>query len=537
MHDVGGEAYNGAMATDLTQPGATPQDATTLAQPSRSTDGRAPARGSAASPAFSRDGRAWDLARRKEVARASVRALRRPQPRGLARPPGPPGLRTLVRMMRGTKGTDLFGGIARDYPGIAHVRLGREHAYVLSDPELVVRVLLTEAKHSTKGRALMQAKALLGEGLLTSHGQLHRRQRALVMPAFHRARIAAYATEMVAAAREHGEAWDHRIERGDESIDMAADMSSLTLGIVGRTLFGADLSGDAAEVGHALTAVLDNFDRTLRPGVRLAELLRARWIRDVDRAIDDLDAIVARLIAEHRAAGDTGDLLSLLLASTDEAGAMSDAQVRDETMTLILAGHETTAMALTWAWHLLATNPDEAAALQAELDAVLDGRSPDVDDLGRLPRTRAVVAETIRIFPPAWIIGRSLADDLQDVDGWLLPAGSIVLALPWALHRDARFWPDPLTFRPDRWLGEDGRFDENAPGQPRGAWFPFGFGSRRCIGDQFAWTEASLVLATLGSRFAPTMAPGHVVDVHPAVTLRPEGGMPMVVRGRARGEA
>ena len=538
MHDVRGQAYKRAMAIDLTHPDV-PRDATnppapgsTRASPQSTADPGA--RPEVARSAFLRDGVPWDLAARKKVARASVQALRRPQPRGVARPAGPSGVRTLIRMLRGTKGTVLFGGIAREYPGIAYVRLAREHAYVVSDPELVIRVLLTEAKHTTKSRALMQAKSLLGEGLLTSHGQLHRRQRALVMPAFHRARIAAYATEMVTAAQAHGSGWEQRLDEGAAELDVAQDMSRLTLSIVGRTLFGADLSGDAAEVGHALNAVLDNFDRTLRPGVRLAQLLRARWIRDVDRAVDDLDDVVARLIAEHRTAGDTGDLLSLLLASTDESGAMSDAQVRDETMTLVLAGHETTAMALTWAWHLLAENPAEAAKLHAELDDVLAGRSPAFDDLARLPRTRAVVAETMRIYPPAWIIGRSLADDLDDVGGWRLPAGSIVLALPWALHRDARYWPEPLTFRPERWLAADGRFDESAPGQPRGAWFPFGFGSRRCIGDQFAWTEATLVLATLASRYAPTMAPGHIVDVQPAVTLRPAGGMPMVLHRRTR---
>jgi cytochrome P450 len=538
VHVVGPLAYNGHMATDLTPRSARPRDDSAHTSPTHGWPGRAPnplrgERSAAGSgPAFLRDGVPWDLARRKEVARASVRAMRRPQPRGLPRPPGPPSLRTLVRLLRGTKGTVLFGGIARDFPGIAHVRLAREHAYVVSDPELVIRLLLTDAKHTNKGRALMQAKSLLGEGLLTSHGALHRRQRALMMPAFHRARIAGYATQMVTAAQAHAEEWEQRLEQGTPELDMAEDMSRLTLGIVGRTLFGADLAGEAAEVRHALTAVLDNFDRAMRPGARLAQLLRARWIRDVDRAIDDLDGVVARLIAEHRRAGDTGDLLSLLLASSDEAGTMSDAQVRDETMTLVLAGHETTAMALTWAWHLLAENPVEAARLRVELDEVLGGRTPSFEDVGRLPRTKAVVAETMRIYPPAWIIGRSIVDDVDEVAGWRIPAGSIVLALPWALHRDARYWQEPLTFRPDRWLDTEGRFDENAPGQPRGAWFPFGFGSRRCIGDQFAWTEATLVLATLARRFAPTMAPGHVVDVHPAVTLRPEGGMPMVLHRR-----
>ena len=478
---------------------------------------------------FLRDGRPWDLDARKRVARDSVRSLSVRQPRGVPRPHGPSGPATLLRMLRREPGTAVFGGIARDYPRIAHVRLGRQHVYVLSDPGLVVEVLLGEAKHTAKGRALQQAKALLGEGLLTSEGDLHRRQRALVMPAFHRARIRSYADEMVAAAQAHREQWQQRVDSGRVELDMATDMSALTLAIVGRTLFGADLSGEAAEVGRALTTVLDGFNRLLLPGTRVAELRRAPWVRDLDRATADLDAMVARMIDEHRSAGDTGDLLSMLLAAGDEHGAMADGQVRDETMTLVLAGHETTAMALTWTWHLLDRNPGAAAALRTELAEVLADRAPAVEDLARLHRTRAVVAEALRIYPPAWILGRTLLTDLR-VDGWTLPAGSVVLALPWTLHRDGRYWSEPLAFRPERWLDGEGRFDESAPGVPRGAWFPFGFGSRRCIGDQFAWTEASLVLATLAGRFRPSTAPGHLADVQPAVTLRPAGGMPMVLR-------
>ena len=464
-----------------------------------------------------------------------MRALRKPQPRRLPRPAGPSGLLTLIRMLRGTKGTDLFGGIAREHPGIAHVRIGREHLYVLSDPELVIRVLLTEAKHTTKSRALMLSKALLGEGLLTSQGDLHRRQRSLVMPAFHRAKIAEYAAEMVGAAEQHAQEWDRRIDSGAVELDMVGDMSRLTLGIVGRTLFGADLSGDAAEVRHALTAVLDNFDRTVRPGSRIAQVRRARWIRDVDRAIDDLDAVVARLVAEHRAAGDTGDLLSMLLASTDEAGGMSDAQVRDETMTLVLAGHETTAMALTWAWHLLSTNPAELAKLWAELDQVLAGRTPEFDDLPSLPRTRAVVAETIRLYPPAWIIGRSLADDLDDVGGWRIPAGSIVLALPWVLHRDGQLLVGSTDIPAGALARRRRAFRRDGPGPAAGGLVP--------VRVRVASVHRRPVRVDRGgprpcdprSRFAVTMAAGPRVDVHPAVTLRPEGGMPMVLHHRARG--
>ncbi len=482
-------------------------------------------------PTFLRDGHPWDLAARKALARDSSRALRVPQPRGIPRPPGPSPVPTLLRMLRGEPGTEVFGAIARAHPRIAYAHLGREHLYVLSDPDLVIEVLLTQARSTTKGQALQQARVLLGEGLLTSEGDLHRRQRALVMPAFHRARIAGYAEQMVAEAEAHATTWQRRVDTRDVQIDMAADMAALTLAIVGRTLFGADLTGDAAEVGHALHAVLEGFNRRLRPGARIAELRRAAWVTEVDRANDHLDALVGRMIAEHRATGDSGDLLSMLIGSRDDDGAMNDAQVRDETMTLVLAGHETTAMALTWAWHLLARNPEQARTLHGELDDVLAGRAPTVADLADLPRTRAVVAETLRIYPPAWIMGRALREDLT-VDGWTLPAGSTVLALPWVLHRDPRFWAQPATFAPQRWIDDRGQFDETAPGQPRGAWFPFGFGSRRCIGDQFAWTEATLVLATLAQGFAPRAVPGHRVGVRPAVTLRPDSGMPMILRAR-----
>lgn len=480
-------------------------------------------------PTFLRDGRPWDLEARKQLARRSLADLNHRQPRGIPRPPGPRGPATLLRMLRRDPGTDVFGDIARRYPRIAHARLGREHVYVLSDPDVVVAVMLTEARHTVKGKALQQAKALLGEGLLTSEGDLHKRQRNLVKPAFHRARIAGYAAEMTAAAHAHAQQWQERLANGRTELDMSADMSALTLAIVGRTLFDADLSGDAADVGRALSVVLEGFNRLLLPGTRIAELRGASWVRDLDRATGELDAMVGRMITEHRAAGDTGDLLSMLISATDAQGTMDDAQVRDETMTLVLAGHETTAMALSWAWHLLDRNPAEAAALRSELDGVLAGRPATVEDLPSLPRTRAVVAETLRIYPPAWIIGRTVIEDIV-VDGWTVPAGSVAVALPWALHRDPRFWAAPERFAPARWLDDAGRFDETAPGQPRGSWFPFGWGARRCIGDQFAWTEATLVLATLAQGFAPTAAPGHVhVPVHPAVTLRPEGGMPMVL--------
>jgi cytochrome P450 len=243
-----------------------------------------------------------------------------------------------------------------------------------------------------------------------------------------------------------------------------------------------------------------------------------------------LDALIDRLIAEHRSAGDRGDVLSMLLAARDPDGAaMPDRQIRDEVRTLMLAGHETTANALAWAWLLLDQHPAEAARLHAEIDRLPAG--PGYDDLPRLPGTRAVVAETMRLYPPAWVVGRRLLADVE-LAGWTVPARSIAVASQWVTHRDPRWWPDPLAFRPARWLDPAGRYDDTAPGQPRGAYFPFGLGRRVCIGESFAWTEATLALATLAQRWSPALRPNHPVDIRPAVTLRPAHGLPMTLHPR-----
>jgi len=420
--------------------------------------------------------------------------------------------------------TRFFADAARRYPGLAHLKVAGEHVYLVNRPDLVWSLLVTNGRHTMKGRALQRAKELLGEGLLTSEGELWRRQRRLVQPAFHRDRIRGYARQMVDTTSEHQAAW-----LDGQHVDLAQDMSALTLRIVGRTLFGVDLRDDSDEVGTALGQVLEGFQRRMVPGADLLLRVPTRAHRRLRAAGERLDEVVQRLIDDHRSGGDTGDVLSMLLAARDDGVAMSDQQVRDETMTLVLAGHETTAMALTWAWYLLATNPAQARLLRGELRSVLDGREPTFDDLTRLPFTTAVFAETLRLYPPAWIVGRRLTRDIT-LDGWPVPAGSLAVASQWVQHRDPRWWSSPLAFRPQRWLTPDGRFDERAPGIPRGAWFPFGLGQRVCIGEPFAWAEGPLVLATLAASWAPEHVPGHAVDVLPAVTLRPRGGMPMTLR-------
>lgn len=445
--------------------------------------------------------------------------------RDVARPAGPSGLDLTARMMLRRDVLDFFTAAERDFPGLAHLRLGQQHTYLVNRPDLVVDLFLTHGRDTMKGRGLQGAKALLGNGLLTSEGEVHLRQRRLVQPAFHRDRIAAYVADMAEAAQAHSA---RRVS--GQHLDLAGDYSALTLQIVGRTLFGADLRGDAADVGRALEEVLTGLGSRLMfgasllripsPGRRRALLASAR-----------LDAVVQRIIDDHRrGAGRPDDMLSMLIEATDDGAGMDDAQLRDEAMTLVLAGHETTAMALTWATWLLAREPAALAWLREELDSVLGGTAPTSDDLGRLPRTKAVVAETMRLFPPAWLMGRRALTDVE-LDGHTIPAGAIAVSSQWALHRSPRWWDSALSFTPQRWLDDQGFFDEAAPGQPRDAWFPFGWGNRRCIGDAFAWAEAMTVLAVLAAHWDVRLLPGSVRPA-PSVTLRPADPIRAVVEAR-----
>ena len=442
-----------------------------------------------------------------------------------ARPPGPElGPLDLVRMLRSRRMTDFLEQAAALGPELAHFRLGREHAYLVGTPELVRELFGTLGRVTAKGRGLEQSRRLLGRGLLTSEGELHRRQRRLIQPAFHGSRIAAYAEVMVAeaAALPAAAGWVDGAVR-----DVAADMADLTFRIVGRTLFATELAADSPAVAAALAEFLDRFGRVMVPGGPLLNRLPLPSTRRLNAAGAELDRVVYRLIAEHRAAGDRGDVLSMLLAARDEDGEpMPDRQLRDEVLTLLLAGHETTANALSWTWLLLDRHPAAAAGLHAEIDALAG--PPGVADLAALPWTHAVVAESMRLYPPAWVIGRRMLAEAT-LAGWTVPAGSIVAASPWVTHRDARWWKDPLRFRPERWLA-GGRFDPAAP--VRGAYFPFGLGKRVCVGESFAWTEAVLVLATLARDWAPELVPGHPVDVRPAVTLRPLHGLRMRLHRR-----
>jgi cytochrome P450 len=395
--------------------------------------------------------------------------------------------------------------------------------YVVNHPDLVWDVLATRNHDFMKGPTMQAAKRLLGESLLTSEGDAHKRQRRLIQPIFHHERIQAYATDMVAHAERASDRWS-----AGEWIAMHQEMARLTLAIVGRTLFDTDIeAGDARDVSRALTDVLAQFNRVFSPFLPIAERLPLPSTRRFARARDVFDRTIYSMIERRRADGAGGqDLLSHLLRVSDEGTAMADVQVRDEAITLFLAGHETTSNALTWTWYLLSQHPDAETALHEELDAVLGDRAPTVADVPSLPATRAILSESMRLYPPAWAMGRrALAD--HSLDRYLVAHGSVIIVSPWLLHHDERWWPRAGEFRLERWT------DEAIAARPRHAFLPFGGGPRMCIGEGFAWMEAELLLATIAQRWRFELDPEQIVALQPVVTLRPRHGMRMRAVPRA----
>jgi cytochrome P450 len=441
--------------------------------------------------------------------------------------PGPAGpkprflLGHLLELSRDPLG--LVTRCAREYGDVVPLRFGRRSVILLSHPEDADEVLVSRQRSFAKGYFYRILGLLLGNGLITSEGDFWLRQRRLAQPAFHRERISAYAETMVRYTRELMASW-----RPGQVREVHADMNGLTLRVVCKTLFDADVAGDASDVGDAVMVAL----RELNNQITGPELLLPRAIPTLSRyrlrrAVRRLDSFVYRIIAERRRSGvDRGDLLSALLHAQDDDGSgMTDRQLRDEAMTIIVAGHETTALALTWAWYLLAQHPAAEARLHAELDSVLGDRAPTMADVAHLPFTNAVVTESLRLYPPIWSVGREATEDTH-VGGYPVPKGMQVLLNMWAIQRDPRYYADPEAFRPERWL------DERAPKTPRFVYFPFGGGPRQCIGRSFALLEAALVLATIARRYGLVLEPGQTVTPLPAGTLRPRNGLRMRLEAR-----
>lgn len=405
---------------------------------------------------------------------------------------------------------------------ITSFKMGGQLAFFLNHPDFIRDLLITNNAKFIKGRALQRAKKLLGEGLLTSEGEAHLLQRRMIQPAFHREKIKSYAESMIECAAKMAEDW-----KDGEARDIDREMMRLTLEIVGKTLFSTNVAGDAAQVSAALTTIIEMFNYLLLPFSNLLEKLPIPHAKRFNRAKETLDSIIYGIIDRRRKSGeDTGDLLSMLLEARDEESGrkMSDEQVRDECLTIFLAGHETTANALTWTFYLLSQNPEKEAKLHEELSRVLQNeRLPTIEDLPDLKYTESVLAESMRLFPPVWALGRLTVEEYE-IGGYTIPKGALVLLSQFTMHRDRRFWTNAETFLPERWETQSVRETEK-----KYVYFPFSSGARGCIGEGFAWTEGILLVAALARKWKLKLMPEQKIGMNPLMTLRPKFGMKMKI--------
>ena len=437
-------------------------------------------------------------------------------------PPGPQG--STFAFIFGERRRDplgFFTKLTQDFGDVSTLQLFNFRTLFINHPDMIEDVLVNKARKFEKGRVMKANIRLFGQGLLTSEGDFWLRQRRLAQPAFHRARVAAYGETMVQYAERAMRTW-----RNGEVRDIHEEMMQITLQVVGKTLFNADLAHDTREVGDTLEILLKlaaDFGKSILIPlwVPTPRNLRARL------GIRRIEKIIYRIIAQRRAeGGDTGDLLSMLLAVQDEDGSrMTDMQLRDETITLFLAGHETTANALSWTLWLLAQNPEVERKFHAELDAVLGGRAPSVEDMPKLVYTGHVLSESMRLYPPAWGMARLVREEVEVAGYKLLPGNGVAFA-QWIVHRDRRWFDEPGKFLPERWEGD------LAKRLPRFAYFPFGGGPRQCIGSSFALMEATLILATVAQKFRFRLVPGHPVTPLASITLRPAHGIRATLEAR-----
>jgi cytochrome P450 len=443
-------------------------------------------------------------------------------------PPGPranPLLGNFLEFNRDRAG--FLTHLAREYGDIVQFRLGLDRFVLLNHPDYVRDVLITHQANFHKGRALTRAKRLMGEGLLTSEEEVHLRQRRLMQPAFHRERLAVYGDAMVEQAARLTQQW-----QDGATVDIREEMTRLTLGIVCRALFNADVDREADAAAQAFSDLMKLAPFLLAPFSEYLEKLPLPQSWRFRQARARLDRIVFRIIRQRRESSqDRDDLLSMLLAAEDVEGGtgrMADQQVRDECMTLFVAGHETLANTLTWTWYLLSKHATIETRLQQELNSVLQDRLPTIEDLARLPFTEMVLSESMRLYPPAWFLGRRSLRPYE-IGGFTIPRGSLVVLSQYVMHRDPRYYPDPERFDPQRWT------PEARASRPKFAYFPFGAGVRQCIGDSFAWTEARLVLAVVAQRWRMRLALDHPVEIQAVGTLRPKHGMRMTLQRRRAG--
>jgi cytochrome P450 len=415
--------------------------------------------------------------------------------------------------------------LVEQYGDIAHFKLGRLKTYVVAQPDAIQDILVRKKEKFVKSeRSRKIMGQMLGESLLVSVGDYHARQRRLVQPAFHATRIHNYAETMVDYTEKQLDQW-----QADSVRDIHHDMMILTMEIVSKTLFGADVAGEALRVGQAMAFLQQVANkRFVNPFAGL--LMKFTPLgKQAMEAGATIDSVVLRFIAERREQGitDNGDLLSMLLLSADDNGErMTDDEVRNEAITLFSAGHETTSNALTWTWYLLSQNPEVRQKLHAELDSVLAGRRPTLADLKHLPYSQMVIKESMRLYPPAWTLTSRTVLEAVEVGGYHLPEGAMVFIAPYAMHRNPRYWDDVNAFKPERFS------PENEKQQHRYQYLPFGGGEHICIGNMFALMEAQLILATIASRYELDMATTAAVEERSLVTLFPRDGLSMRLKVR-----
>jgi cytochrome P450 len=414
-----------------------------------------------------------------------------------------------------TRTLGMFDGLAAHADRAVELRLPGERMWLITDPAAARQALVEPSDVVTRSSRYRRIRVILGHSLVTTDGADHHRRRRLIQPTFGPRHVRDYAPAMVAAAEETDRAW-----QAGTVVRMEQEMAGLTLSAIGRAVLGFDGRAHAERVGVALDRLQRAIALTLVPGSDLLLNSRLPVLRQLRAAVAELHDIA------EGATGSDAPLVTALRELSAHDDGLSPRDLRDELLTLLLAGHETTAGTLTWAWWLLDHHPDVAERLRAEVSTVLSERTPTYDDVDRLPFTTAVVSETLRLRPAAWIVEREVVQPV-DLAGLRPPVGTILAVSPWVLHRDPSSWTDPQRFDPARWLSAAGRYDDEAPGQPRGAWMPFGAGSHVCVGAAFAWTEAVLVLATLARRWRPTGS-DPAMQTRAGATVRP--AKPMLMR-------
>jgi cytochrome P450 len=436
-------------------------------------------------------------------------------------PPGPKPFLPLFNVLEFRQNPlDFLARLGEKYGDISFFKLGNQPAVFLNHPDLVKDVLVTNNAKFFKGRALQMAKMILGEGLLTSENPVHMRQRRIIQPLFNHKRISDYGNIMADFAEQYQQRW-----KDGETVDISAEMMGLTLEIVAKALFDSEVESEKREIHESLTVLVRMFNALTNPFLYIIRK------RQFGRAKTLLDRKIMAMIEERRANPvKKDDLLSVLLNAEDEEGdqkGMTDKQIRDEALTLFLAGHETTANLLSWTWYLLALHPEVEENLHSELDSVLDNFQAKPEDVPKLTYTRKVITEVMRLYPPAWGIGRRNIEPYT-VKGFDIPVNTLFLLSPYLMQRDRRFYEEPLKFNPERWN------EENKKSLPKFAYFPFGGGPRICIGEQFAWMESILLLAIIAQKWKMELVPEHIVETQALITLRPKNGIKMVLRKRER---